>query len=137
MSAVSASHFQDDNGDTASQASEPGSHSSAQSSLSELGDKSMQATIHMVLHHLQLEIPQQAESAPESTFLRSRWAPTAFAVAPSEEYLRELYACWGDTGAHSCLSTDGQALKAMYDSARVGWDSMPVVEPTITSFIVF
>ncbi len=104
--AASASHFRDNGRDRPSQASEPGSHSSGQSSLSELGDSSMQAIIPMVLDRLQLEIPQKAESAPESTFFRSRSAPTAFAVLPSKEYLRELHACWRETGSHSHLSAN-------------------------------
>ena len=138
--AASASHFReyDENevGDDLSQASEPGSHSSAQGSLAETEDSSMRAILRMALERQQLAIPQQAESAPASAFFRRRPASTAFAVPHSVDFLSELQTCWRDTKACSRLSADGRTLAAMHDAAAVGLDHMPAVEPGIASLIV-
>ncbi len=70
--AASATFFGEyggDTGDGASQASEPSSHSSAQSSLAETEDSSMRATMHIALDRLGPDAPQQVESAPAGTGL--------------------------------------------------------------------
>ncbi len=92
--------------------------------------------MRMALERLHLEVPPQAEAAPASTFFRRRPAPTGFAVPHSEDYLKELQACWRDTKACSRLSADGRTLAAMHDAAGAGLDGMPPVEPAIASLIV-
>lgn len=137
--AASATHFHnygEDSGDGGSPASERGSHSSAQSSGAETGDGSMRAIMRMALERLHMEVPQLAEAAPASAFFRRRPAPAAFAIPHSEDYLKELQACWRDTKACSRLSADGRTLAAMHDAAGVGLDRMPAVEPAITSLVV-
>ena len=84
----------------------------------------MAAIIHAALVRLQLQVPQ-ADSAP--------FTPT---VPPSEEYLRELHACWRDTKALSRFSSDARTLAAMQDTARVVLGRMPPIEPAIASLIL-
>lgn len=134
--AASASYFQESDDEHASLASEAGSSSSAQGSSSEAGDSSVQSVMRMALDCLKLEIPQQTEPGPGSAFFRRGRAPSAFVVPPSEEYLRELHACWRDPGALSRLSADGRVLAAMHNAAGAGLDRMPGVEPAIASLIV-
>ena len=136
--AASATHFREYEevvGDTTSQASDQGSRSSALTSLSE-DEGSMRAVLWTALEKLNLDIPQQAESAPASAFFRRRPASTAFAVPHAEDYLKELQACWGDSKALSRLSADGRMLAAMHDAAGVGLDHMPPIEPVIASLVV-
>lgn len=137
--AASATYFgeyAEDTEDGASQASEPSSHSSAQSSLAETEDSSMRATMRMALDRLGLDVPQQAESAHASALFRRRPAPSAFAVPHSADYLNVLHAAWRDSKACSRLQADGRALAAMHDAARVGLGHMPAIEPAIASLIV-
>ncbi|KAG7270951.1 hypothetical protein CRUP_015388 [Coryphaenoides rupestris] len=63
---------------------------------------------------------------------RNRCTPetSSFTVPSSEEYLRELQACWRDTEALSCLTSDGRTLAGMQDAERYGLDHMPAIEPT-------
>ena len=92
----------------------------------------MGAIIHMALARLQLDVPQ-AQPAPASAFFRRGPAPSSFTVPPSEEYLRELHACWRDPRAHSRATSDGRSLAAMQDAPKFGLDRMPAVEPTIAA----
>ena len=64
----------------------------------------MGAIIRMALAHLQLDVLQ---------------AQPAFTVPLSDEYLRELHACWRDTRALSHATSDGWTLAAMQDAANV------------------
>ncbi|XP_077388987.1 uncharacterized protein LOC144026275 [Festucalex cinctus] len=77
-----------------------------------------------------------AQSASESAFFRRRRPSSAFSVPASEDYLRELHACWRDPGALSHPSADGRDLASMHDAASVGLDRMPAVEPAVASLIV-
>ncbi|MEQ2158923.1 hypothetical protein GOODEAATRI_017161 [Goodea atripinnis] len=61
----------------------------------------MQEVMYMALRQLQLELPLGEESASGSAFFRRGRGPTPFSVPPSEEYLRELHACWRDPRALS------------------------------------
>lgn len=135
--AASASHFRDDEEEAqSSRASEASSFSSIHSIVSESADSSMQDIMRMAFKQLRLDIPQGEESSSGSAFFRRGRAPTPFSVPPSEEYLRELHACWRDPGAFSRLSTDGRVLAAMHESVRAGLDRMPAVEPAVASLIV-
>lgn len=134
--AASATHFRDYEDDGGSQVSEQGSHSSAQSLAAEVEDSSMRAIMRTALERLHMDLPQQAEAAPASAFFRRRPAPTTFAIPHSEDYLKELQACWRDTKARSRLSADGRTLAAMHNAAGIGLDCMPAVEPAIASLIV-
>ncbi|MEQ2168283.1 hypothetical protein GOODEAATRI_012739 [Goodea atripinnis] len=73
----------------------------------------------MALRQLQLELPLGEESASGSAFFQSGRAPTPFSVPQSEEYLRELHACWRDPRTLSRLSTDGRVLAVMHKCARL------------------
>ncbi|XP_062372037.1 uncharacterized protein LOC134059609 [Sardina pilchardus] len=124
--------------DGSSHPSAVGSRSSAHGSGGTAGsieDCSMGATIRMALARLQLDVPQ-AQPAPASAFFRRAPAPVHFTVPPSEEYLRELQACWRDSRALSHATSDGRTLAAMQDASKFGLDRMPVVEPTIAALIV-
>lgn len=134
--AASASRFIDEEDAQSSRASEAGSFSSTQSVVSESSDSSMQDIMRMAFSQLQLVIPQGDVSAPGSAFFRRGRVPTPFSVPPSEEYLRELHACWRDPGALSRLSSDGRVLAAMHGSVGAGLDRMPAVEPAVASLIV-
>ena len=81
----------------------------------------MGAIIRMALAHLQLDVLQ---------------AQPAFTVPLSDEYLRELHACWRDTRALSHATSDGRTLAAMQDAAKFGLAHMPAVEPAIAALIV-
>ncbi|MEQ2227726.1 hypothetical protein ILYODFUR_001196 [Ilyodon furcidens] len=133
--AASASQFGDEEEAQSSQASETGSFSS-QSAVGEPSDCSMREVMCMALRQLQLELPLGEVSASRSAFFRRGRAPTPFSVPPSEEYLRELDACWRDPRALSRLSTDGRVLAAMRESVKAGLDRMPAVEPAVASLIV-
>ncbi|CAL8387734.1 unnamed protein product [Boreogadus saida] len=121
--------------DAASRASAACSRPSTHSSISASEDNSMGAIIRMALASLQLDVPQ-AQPAPASAFFRRGLAPASFTVPPSEEYLRELHACWRDPRAHSHATSDGRSLAAMQDAPKFGLDRMPAVEPTIAALIV-
>ncbi|CAJ1053304.1 LOW QUALITY PROTEIN: uncharacterized protein LOC114481864 [Xyrichtys novacula] len=124
--AASASYFHEyEEGEVyegASQASDEGSRSSAQTELSESEDNSMRAILRMALEKLKVAIPDQAGSAPTSRFFRRKPASNAFSVPHAEDYLRELQVCWADSKACSRLTSDGRALAAMHGSAGVGLD---------------
>ncbi|MEQ2157774.1 hypothetical protein GOODEAATRI_005267 [Goodea atripinnis] len=92
----------------------------------------MREVMCMVLRQLQLELLLGEESASGSAFFRCRRAPTPFSVPLSEEYLRELHACW----ALSRLSKDGRVLAVMHESVKAGLDRMPAVESAVASLIV-
>ena len=121
--------------DAASRASAACSRPSTHSSTNASEDNSMGAIIRMALASLQLDVPQ-AQPAPASAFFRRGLAPASFTVPPSEEYLRELHACWRDPRAHSHATSDGRSLAAMQDAPKFGLDRMPAVEPTIAALIV-
>ncbi|XP_056269652.1 uncharacterized protein LOC130193228 [Pseudoliparis swirei] len=89
----------------------------------------------MALARLQLDI-QQPKPPQVSAFFRRTSVPAAFSVPPSEDYLRELHACWRDTSAHSRPSAEGRTLASMQDAAKYGLERMPAIEPTIASLIV-
>ncbi|CAL8351538.1 unnamed protein product [Boreogadus saida] len=75
-------------------------------------------------------------SAQASAFFRRNPAPATFSVPPSEEYLKELHACWRDTRALSHSTSDARTLAAMQNAAQVGLGRMPPVEPAIASLIL-
>ncbi|XP_077395323.1 uncharacterized protein LOC144031774 [Festucalex cinctus] len=134
--AASASFFNDDDRDPGSVVLGPNSPASAQSSSSEAGDSSIRAVLRNALDLLHLEVPPQAQSASESAFFRRRRPSSAFSVPASDDYLRELHACWRDPGALSRPSADGRDLASMHGAASVGLDRMPAVEPAVASLIV-
>ncbi|CAL8236519.1 unnamed protein product [Arctogadus glacialis] len=72
--------------------------SSAQGSLQGAADTSMAAVLQTALARLQLDAAQ-TESVQASAFFRRNPVPATFSVPPSEEYLKELHACWRDTRA--------------------------------------
>ncbi|MEQ2157365.1 hypothetical protein GOODEAATRI_001120 [Goodea atripinnis] len=76
----------------------------------------MREVMCMALRQLQRQLPLGEVSASGSAFFRHGQAPTPFSVPPSEEYLRELHACWRDPRTLSCLSTDSRVLAAMHES---------------------
>ncbi|MEQ2228517.1 hypothetical protein ILYODFUR_009740 [Ilyodon furcidens] len=133
--AVSASKFRDEEEAQSSPAFETGSFSS-QSAVGEPSDGSMREVMCMALRQLQLELPLGEVSATGSAFFRHGRAPTPFSVPLSEEYLREMHACWRNPRALLCLSTDGRVLAAMHESVKAGLDRMPAVEPAVASLIV-
>ncbi|CAL8339509.1 unnamed protein product [Boreogadus saida] len=83
--------------------------SSAQGSLQGATDTSMAAVLRTALAHLQLDAAQ-TESAQASAFFRRNPVPATFSVPPSEEYLKELHACWRDTRALSHSTSDARTL---------------------------
>ncbi|CAL8255682.1 unnamed protein product [Boreogadus saida] len=109
--------------------------SSAQGSLQGATDTSMAAVLWTALAHLQLDAAQ-TESAQASALFRRNPVPATFSVPPSEEYLKELHACWRDTRAQSHSTSDARTLAAMQNVAQVGLGRMPSVEPAITSLIL-
>ncbi|KAK0134652.1 Neuronal acetylcholine receptor subunit alpha-10 [Merluccius polli] len=111
------------------------SRSSAHSGGTGSEDNSMGAIIRMALARLQLDVPQ-VQPAPASAFFRRGPAPATFTVPPSEEYLRELHACWRDTRALSHATSDGRTLAAMQDAAKFGLARMPAVELAIAALVV-
>ncbi|XP_030219303.1 uncharacterized protein LOC115548682 [Gadus morhua] len=109
--------------------------SSAQGSLQGAADTSMAAVLRKALARLQLDAAQ-TESAQASAFFRRNPVPATFSVPPSEEYLKELHACWRDTRALSHSTSDARTLAAMQNAAQVGLGRMPAVEPAIASLIL-
>ncbi|CAL8269035.1 unnamed protein product [Boreogadus saida] len=109
--------------------------SSAQGSLQGAADTSMAAVLRTALARLQLDAAQ-TESAQASAFFRRNPVPATFPVPPSEEYLKELHACWRDTRALSHSTSDARTLAAMQNAAQVGLGRMPSVEPAIASLIL-
>ena len=109
--------------------------SSAQGSLQGAADTSMAAVLRTALARLQLDAAQ-TESAQASAFFRRNPVPATFSVPPSEEYLKELHACWRDTRALSHSTSDARTLAAMQNAAQVGLGRMPAVEPAIASLIL-
>ncbi|CAL8347638.1 unnamed protein product [Gadus morhua 'NCC'] len=93
--------------------------SSAQGSLQGAADTSMAAVLRTALACLQLDAAQ-TESAQASAFFRRNPAPATFSVPPSEEYLKELHACWRDTRALSHSTSDARTLAAMQNAAQLG-----------------
>lgn len=134
--AASASDFRDEDGAQSSHASESGSLSSTLSRVSESGDSSMQDVMRLALTRLHLEVPQAGDPVPDSAFFRCGRPPAPFSVPQSEEYLRELHACWRDPGAFSRLPSQSRVLAAMHDSSKAGLDRMPSVEPAVAALIV-
>jgi len=88
----------------------------------------MAAIIRAALARLQLQV-LQADSTQASAFFRHNPAPVTLTVPPSEEYLRELHACWRDT-------RDLSHSAAMQDPARVGLGRLQSIEPAIASPIL-
>ncbi|CAL8310464.1 unnamed protein product [Boreogadus saida] len=119
----------------ASRTLDEASCSSAQGSLQGAADTSVAAVLRTALARLQLDAAQ-TESAQASAFFRRNPAPATFSVPPSEEYLKELHACWRDTRALSHSSSDARTLAAMQNAAQVGLGRMPAVEPAIASLIL-
>ncbi|CAL8379054.1 unnamed protein product [Boreogadus saida] len=91
--------------------------SSAQGSLQGAADTSMAAVLRTALAHLQLDAAQ-TESAQASAFFRRNPVPATFSVPPSEEYLKELYACRRDTRALFHSTSDDRTLAAMQNAAQ-------------------
>ncbi|KAK0154140.1 hypothetical protein N1851_003764 [Merluccius polli] len=87
------------------------------------------------LARLGLDAPQ-TDPGQTSAFFRRNPAPATFTVPPSEEYVKELHACWRDSRALSHSTTDARTLAAMQDAAQVGLGRMPPVEPAIASLIL-
>ncbi|KAK0151644.1 hypothetical protein N1851_007054 [Merluccius polli] len=87
------------------------------------------------LARLGLDAPQ-TDPGQASAFFRRNPAPATFTVPPSEEYVKELHACWRDSRAFSHSTTDARTLAAMQDAAQVGLGRMPPVEPAIASLIL-
>lgn len=133
--AASASHFREDDPGGSSRDSVTGSLSSVQSFASDM-DSAMQDVMRQALSCLNVNIPQPEQPGPGSAFFRRGRPPTPFAVPPSEEYLRELHACWRDSSAFARLSSDGRVLAAMHNSTAAGLDQIPAVEPGVASLIV-
>lgn len=133
--AASASHFRDDDVAQCSRDSETGSLSSAHSLSSETAC-SMQEVMREALGCLHLEVPQPEQSGPSSAFFKRGRPPTPFAVPSSEEFLRELHACWRNPSAFARLSSDGRILAAMQNAAAAGLDRIPTVEPGVAALIV-
>ncbi len=121
--------------DLASRASTAGSGLSTHSSTAGAEDGSMAAVIRTALARLQLDLPQ-AQSTSTSAFFRRGSAPANFAVPPSEDYVKELHACWRDSRALSRPTSDGRALAAMQDAPKFGLGRMPAIEPTVAALIV-
>ena len=109
--------------------------SSAQSSLQGAADTSMAGVMRIALARLGLDAPQ-TDPGRASAFFRRNPAPATFTVPPSEEYVKELHACWRDSRALSHSTTDARTLAAMQDAAQVGLGRMPPVEPAIASLIL-
>ena len=109
--------------------------SSAQSSLQGAADTSMAGVMRIALARLGLDAPQ-TDPGQASAFFRRNPAPATFTVPPSEEYVKELHACWRDSRALSHSTTDARTLAAMQDAAQVGLGRMPPVEPAIASLIL-
>lgn len=131
--AVSASHFQDDEGDQVSVISEMGSLSSTRSSLSEAADCLMQAILRAALELLQLDaVAYSRLSQPLRVPSSGADGPLPLFLFPLQE-TRGLHACWRNTGGVSRISPDGRALAGMHEA---GLERMPNVEPTIASLIV-
>lgn len=133
--AASASHFRDGDEGGSSRASVTGSLSSGQSFVSDM-DSSMQEVMRQALNCLNVPIPPPEQPGPGSAFFRRGRPPTPFAVPPSDEYLRELHACWRDPSALARLSSDGRVLAAMHNATLAGLDQIPAVEPGVASLIV-
>ncbi|KAK0156351.1 hypothetical protein N1851_000348 [Merluccius polli] len=87
------------------------------------------------LARLGLDAPQ-TDLGQASAFFRRNTAPSTFTIPPSEEYVKELHACWRDSRAFSHSTTDARTLAAMQDVAQVGLGHMPPVEPAIASLIL-
>lgn len=116
-----------------SRVSGSGSHTST-GSLG-VSDESVAVAIRTALGRLHLDVPPIQQST-SSAFFRRQPSATPFTVPPSEEYVKELHACWTDTRAFSRLTSDGRALAAMTDADKFGLGHMPAVEPAIASLIV-
>lgn len=138
--AASATEFTEYEPDVAPEAivscpSAASSCTSVHSSAGAVEDNSMATIIRMALARLQLD-PPQVQPAPASAFFRRGPAPSNFTVPPSQDYLRELHACWRDSRALSHSTSDARALAAMQDAPRFGLGRMPAIEPTIAALIV-
>ncbi|KAK0146804.1 hypothetical protein N1851_013823 [Merluccius polli] len=134
--AASASFFNEaSTEDDASHTLGEASCSSAQGSLQGAADTSMAGIMRGALARLGLDAPQ-TDPGQTSVFFRRNPAPATFTVPPSEEYVKELHACWRDSRALSHSTTDARTLAAMQDAAQVGLGRMPPVEPAIASLIL-
>ncbi|KAK0147606.1 hypothetical protein N1851_012909 [Merluccius polli] len=134
--AASASFFNEaSTEDDASHTLGEASCSSAQGSLQGAADTSMAGIMRGALARLGLDAPQ-TDPGQTSAFFRRNPAPATFTVPPSEEYVKELHACWRDSRALSHSTTDARTLAAMQDAAQVGLGRMPPVEPAIASLIL-
>lgn len=71
---------------------------------------------------------------PVSAFFRHQLIQNTFVVPPSEDYIKELQACWTDTKAFSHSTSDTQALVS--SMAKHGLDHMPAMESAVASLIV-
>ncbi|CAJ1069923.1 LOW QUALITY PROTEIN: uncharacterized protein LOC114481864 [Xyrichtys novacula] len=134
--AASATHFCEfeEDGESSTSRTSMGSRSSSYSSLAVTEDSSMRDLLRTALEQLNVAAPQQARSAPASTFFRRRPPPTSFTVPHSEDFLRELQASWIDSKAGSNESlrqdarcprpqsrqTDDLLVRAYDSGARAG-----------------
>ncbi|KAK7905160.1 hypothetical protein WMY93_017767 [Mugilogobius chulae] len=98
-------------------------------------DHSAVSAIRTALARLQLDA-QPVQTAASSAFFRRQSSTASFVVPPSEEYIKELHACWADTRLFSRPTADGRALASMQDAPKFGLGHMPSVESTVASLIV-
>ncbi|XP_072319724.1 uncharacterized protein [Eucyclogobius newberryi] len=131
--AASDTQFQLESDLLSSRVSESGSLASAGSQAD--SDDTVTAALRTALSRLKLDVPRD-EAAPSSAFFRRQAAASHFAVPPSEEYIKELHACWTDPKAFSRPTSDGRVLALMQDPQKLGLGHMPAVEPAIASLIV-
>ncbi|MEQ2172885.1 hypothetical protein GOODEAATRI_025952 [Goodea atripinnis] len=118
-----------------SQASETSSFS-LQSGVGKPSDGSIREVMCMALRQLQLELLLGEESASGSAFFQARTCSYLLFCPSVRAVPKGVHACWRDTRALSCLSTDGRVPAAMQESVKAGLDHMPVVEPAVASLIV-
>lgn len=85
----------------------------------------------LLAHWVKWEMAPCRPSAPVSAFFRHKGAPTAFAVPFSAEYLRELHACWRDTGALPHLSADGWAQQLCVTPRELAWIACQLLRPPL------
>ena len=132
--AASSSQFCDSQPGLTTPTAAGSSHSSASGSRQGSGDSSMGAIIRAALARLQLDAPSEGK-AP-SAFYRRNPPPAKTRVPQSQDFLRELHSCWGDTSALTRPGSDERALAAMEGAEAVGLLHMPAVEPAVAALIV-
>ncbi|KAK7895505.1 hypothetical protein WMY93_020830 [Mugilogobius chulae] len=117
------------------EASETVSRASTYSDGESEGSGSAVSAIRTALARLHLDV-QPVQPMVTSAFFRRQGATASFLVPPSEDYLKELHACWADARLFSRPTADGRALASMQNAPQFGLGHMPSVEPTVASLIV-